>query len=263
MKGVPLEARLAVKLLFVAFLLAPATANAELTAHGDLFVRFDGGIAPKALPRQTPAPIAVSVSGTIRTLSGVRPPALRQIEIAINRNGHLDTRGLPTCPAARIEATTTEQARALCAAALVGTGSFAARTAYPEQSAFPTRGRILAFNARVGGHAAILAHVYGTSPAPLARLITFQIRRTPGPYGILLTASLPAAVNRYGYVKRIALRLHRSFAYRGQTHSYLSAACAAPPGFPGATFPFARTSMSFADGRKLSSTLVRSCRVRG
>ncbi len=306
MKGVPLKARLAVTLLFAAFLLATPTANAELSAHGDLFVRFDGGIAPRALPRHTPAPITVSVSGTVRTLSGARPPALRQIRIAINRNGQLDSRGLPSCPPARIEATTSKSALALCRSALVGSGSFAAATAYPEQFAFPTRGRILAFNSRVGcsasqrpgrawpsrsrtqggrqgertsvrdpqaadrgrrdatchGRPAILAHVYGTQPLPISRLISFRIRRPPGPYGIVLTATLPASINPHGYVKHIALRLHRTFYYRGRRRSYLSAACAAPAGFPGASFAFAQTSMSFADGRSLSSTLVRSCWVR-
>ena len=54
-----------------------------------------------------------------------------------------------------------------------------------------------------------------------------------------------------------------SSLYRGQRRSYLSATCDAPAGFPGATFPFAHASMTFADGRTLSSTLTRSCKVRG
>ena len=53
-------------------------AQAELTARGDLFVKFSGGIAPNALPRDARAPISVSVAGTVRTLSGERPPALRR-----------------------------------------------------------------------------------------------------------------------------------------------------------------------------------------
>jgi hypothetical protein len=41
-------------------LTAVSTANAELTQRGDLFVRFGGGISPRALPRHSFAPIAVS-----------------------------------------------------------------------------------------------------------------------------------------------------------------------------------------------------------
>ena len=133
----------------------------------------------------------------------------------------------------------------------------------PNRGPSPPHGRILAFNAIVEGHRAILAHVYGTDPVPTSRIVVFHIRKAHGAYGTLLTGALPVSVNRYGYVKRISLSLHRNFTYRGRQRSYLSAACAAPPGFPGAVFPFARASMSFADGRTLASTLTRSCKVTG
>jgi hypothetical protein len=135
--------------------------------------------------------------------------------------------------------------------------------AFPEQSAFPSDGRIVAFNAVVGGERAILAHIYDPEPLPITRIIVFHVRERGGTYGTTLSGSLPAAQNRWGYLKRISLTLHREFVYRGQRRSYLSAACEAPPGFPGATFPFAQASMRFADGRTLSSTLTRSCKVRG
>lgn len=239
-----------------------SAASAELTARGDLFVKFDGGIAPRALPRAAPAPISVQISGTVRTLSGERPPALRRIAIAINRGGEIDTEGLPVCRSSQIYPGTTQDALAACGPALVGEGSYAADLAFPEQSSFPTRGRIVAFNARVGGGRAILAHVYGPSPIPISRIIVFRVRETAGTFGTVITGNLPVATNRYGYLKRISLNLHRTYSYRGRRHSFLSAACAALPGFPGATFPFARASMAFADGRTLSSTLTRGCRVR-
>jgi hypothetical protein len=238
-------------------------AHAELTAHGDLFVKFSGGIAPNALPRHARAPISVSVSGTVRTLSGERPPALREIAIAINSGGELNAHGLPVCHRNQIETTSGEQAMAACGPSLVGEGRYLANTAFPEQPDFPSNGRILAFNAVVDGREAILAHVYGVEPLPIARIIVFKIRRTHGTYGTILTGFLPASVNHYGYIKRISLSLHRDFTYRGQRRSYLSAACAAPPGFKGALFPFARASMTFADNRTLASTLTRSCKVRG
>jgi len=237
-------------------------AHAELTAKGNLFVRFSGGIAPNSLPRHARAPIAVSVTGTIRTLSGERPPALRGISIAINQGGRLDARGLPVCRRRDIEPSSTQEALARCGSALVGEGSFDADISFPEQSAFPSDGRILAFNTVIDGKRAILAHIYGGQPIPITRILIFHIRETRGTYGTVLTASLPVSVNRYGYLTRISLKLHRNYVYRGQRRSYLSAACDAPPGFPGASFSFAHASMSFADGRTLSSTLTRSCKVR-
>lgn len=238
-------------------------ADAELTERGDLFVRFQGGIAPNALPRAKLAPIAVSVAGTVKTLSGERPPALRKVRIELNRGGRLDSRGLPTCRYGELVAATPRQVLAACKDALVGEGLYAAKTAFPEQETFPSEGHILAFNAVYEGHSAILAHVYGLDPAPISRIIVFHIRRTGGTFGTILTGSLPDAVNHYGYVVGIALRLFRRFGFHGQQRSYLSAACAAPVGFPRAVFPFARAAMTFADGHTLSSTLTRSCKVSG
>jgi hypothetical protein len=255
-----LGALLATVLLLLA---VAAPARAELSASGDLFVSFSGGISPSALPREVRAPIAVSIAGSVRTLSGERPPALRRIRVAINRGGRLDARGLPVCHRAQIQPSSSAEARARCGGALVGEGSFDANVAFPEQSAFPSHGHVLAFNAVVDGEPAILAHIYGTEPAPITRIIVFRIREKAGTYGTVLTATVPESVNQWGYLTHFSLTLHRNFIYRGQRRSYLSAACAAPAGFPGATFSFARAAMTFADGRTLSSTLTRSCRVRG
>lgn len=243
-------------------LFAAALANAELVERGDLFVKFSGGISPSALPRDTNAPISVTIDGTVRTLSGERPPALRWISLAINRGGRITTRGLPLCRRSQIEAASSEQALAICGPALVGKGRYVAGVSFPEQTAFPLNGRILAFNAVVDGDRAILAHVYGTEPFPNSRIFVFHIHKASGTYGTVLTAALPASLNRYGYLKRIVLDLNRVYAYRGRVHGYLSAACAAPPGFTVATFPFVRVGMIFADGRRLASTLMRTCTVR-
>ncbi|HWN73507.1 MAG TPA: hypothetical protein VNN15_06850, partial [Solirubrobacterales bacterium] len=95
------------------------------------------------------------------------------------------------------------------------------------------------------------------------RLFVFHIRKAHGTYGTILTAALPAQLNRFGYLRKISLDLERTFVYRGRLHSYLSAACAAPSGARIGIFPFVRVGMTFADGRKLASALIRSCRVRG
>jgi hypothetical protein len=248
-------------LTLVCFFVA-AIAHAELVERGNLFVKFAGGIAPTALPRQVKAPISVRVDGTVRVLSGERPPALRHISIAINRGGILDTRGLATCRRSQLEPATSQQALEACRSALVGEGRYVGALALPEQNRFPLQGRILAFNAIVGGQRAILAHVYGSEPVPNSRVIVFHIRKQNGTFGTVFSAALPARLNRSGYLKKISLELRRTFVYRGSKHSYLSAACAAPAGFSSAVFPFSRVSMTFADGRKLASTLIRSCRVQ-
>lgn len=252
---------IAVPIAVIASVLMAPTAHAELTERGDLFVRFQGGINPTALPRKQPAPITISVAGSVKTLSGERPPALRKIEIELNRGGELSSYGLPVCRYAQLVAVGPTRALEACGDAQVGDGDYVGKTAFPEQATFPSQGHILAFNGVYRGQEVILAHVYGTDPVPITRIIVFYIHRTRGTYGTTITGSLPDAVNHYGYVEKIALQLHRTYTYRGQRRSYLSAACAAPSGFTVAAFPFARASMTFADDSTLSSALTRSCRV--
>ncbi len=249
-------------ILVIGLVFGAALAHAELVERGNLFIKFAGGIAPTKLPRHANAPITVRVDGTVRTLSGERPPALRFISIAINRGGRVETKGLPRCRRSEIESASSAQAMAACGGALVGSGRYVAGVTFPEQAPLPLQGKILAFNTIVDGERAILAHIFGSKPFPNSRTFTFKIRRSGGTYGTVLTAALPKSLNENGYLKRIVLNLRRDYVYRGSKRSYLSASCGAPPGFTVGIFPFVRVGMAFADGRKLASTLIRTCTVR-
>ena len=122
---------------------------------------------------------------------------------------------------------------------------------------------MLAFNGRVNGKPAILAHIYGTQPAPTSTVLPFLLRGSHGTYGTTMEASLPQATGSWGYVTGLRMSLRRRFSYRGKSHNYLSAGCPAPAGFPAAAFPLARTSFAFAGGLTLVSVLNQSCRARG
>jgi len=259
-----MQRRLAIPIaLLLAALLGAGVARGELSQSGDLRVSFDGGFSPRALPRDRLAPVTVHVDGSIRTTDGSRPPQLRQMTIAINRGGRLFTRGLPACPAGLLEATTTEGALERCQGALVGHGSFAANVDFPSISPFPAQGKMLAFYGRSGGHPALLVHLYGSTPVQATLVIPFKISRpSGGRFGTVLSARIPLLAGDQGYVTDIGLTIGRKFQYRGRQHSLLSASCAAPAGFPGAVFEFAKGSFYFADGQKLTTLLTRDCRVR-
>jgi hypothetical protein len=249
-------------ILAIALVFGVSLANAELIERGNLFVKFAGGIEPTKLPRHVNAPISVRVDGTVRTLSGERPPALRFISIAINRGGRVETKGLPVCQRSSIEAASSAQAMAACGDALVGKGRYVAGVTFPEQATLPLQGKVLAFNAVIDGKRAILAHIFGSKPFPNSRTFTFRIHNSRGTFGTVLAASLPKYLNENGYLKRIVLNLRRDYVYGGRKHSYLSASCGAPSGATIGIFPFVRVGMTFADGRKLASTLIRTCTVR-
>lgn len=226
-------------------------------------VNFDGKLTPKALPRHGTAPVGIVVDAKIGATGGDDPPQLRRIKIAINRNGHFDTEGLPACRVDRIQPSSTANALAACRPSLVGEGHFSANVKLPAQSPFPSSGKVLAFNGKVNGKPAILAHIYGTNPAPTSTVLTFSMRGAHGAYGTTLEASLPQATGSWGYVTGLRMSLRRRFSYRGHRRSFLSAGCPAPAGFPSASFPLAKTSFAFAGSLTIDAVLTRTCKARG
>ena len=65
-------------------------------------------------------------------------------------------------------AASTAEAREACESSLIGAGTFEANVALPDQSPFPSNGKVLAFNGTLHGRAVIYAHVYGTEPVQIA-----------------------------------------------------------------------------------------------
>ncbi len=219
-------------------------------------------ILPYKLPRTTTAPIAVFVSGHIDTPSGAVPPQLQKMAIEVNRHGLLQSKGLPTCTLNQVKATSSERALEQCAGALVGSGRFWATIVLPDQRPYPTRGRLLVFNGRLGESPVVFAHIYTTKPFSSSFTITFRIKRIDrGPYGTELSASLPQALGDWGFVDRIKLTLRRKYRYRGRELSYFNAGCPALRGAKRTSFPLALASLSFAEDREVSLSVDKSCGV--
>jgi DNA-binding beta-propeller fold protein YncE len=230
----------------------------EVSQSGGVRVSFQGSLSPRALPRKHSKPVIASVGAKIIPLGERPPPQLRGIEIAINRNGHFAPGSVPVCRLDQVQPATTSGALAACRRSLVGEGHFSARVLLPQQAPFPSSGKVYAFNGRWHGRPAILAHVYGTEPLPVSYTIPFELLPQHGTYGTLLRASLPAVTGNSGYVTGLSLTFGG-----GRARGYVTAGCPAPPGFSSAPFPFSHVGFSFAGGRKVGSTLVRTCRAKG
>jgi hypothetical protein len=237
-----------------------AVAHAETIQSGGLRVSFDAGFTPKALPRERPAPISVDFEGRISTTDGTQPPALNQLRVELNSAGEIETRGLAQCPTASLQSTSSDQALRRCHAALVGKGTFVAQL--PIERQLLVGGRALVFNGTVGGRPGMLIHIYVSNPIQLTLVIPIQIDHREGKFGTVLTTTVPRLAGGSASIVQLRLKVGRRYTVDGERRSYLSAACAAPSGFPGAVFAFARSSFSFSDGHTMHSVLSRSCQVR-
>lgn len=250
-----------IALVLVAVAALAATAGAEVVQTGIVRVSFDASITPKALPRERPAPISVGFKGKISTTDGSQPPALHRLQIGLNSAGIIDARGLPACPSGALQSTSSEAALDLCRPALVGTGHFEAQVRLDSEP-IPVSGRSLVFNGKVGGRAGMLIHIYIARPVRLTLVIPLKISRGSGEFGTLLTTVVPKLAGGSGAITELSLEVGRRFSFQGTRHSYLSAACPAPPGFRGGPFTLARASFSFVGGRTLRTKLTRHCEVR-
>jgi len=240
-----------------------AIAAAAVIQSGNLRVTVLAQVEPPKLPRKTPAPIAVFISGHIGTANGEVPPQLQTMTVKVNRHGLLQSKGLPFCTLPEIQPGSTQRALDDCGDAVVGSGRFWASVVFPDQRPYPTRGRLLIFNGRVAGKPALFAHIFTTQPFASSFVVTFGLKHiSQGPYGTELSASLPQALGNWGFVDRIKLTLKRKYRYLGKELSYFNAACPAPQGTNTASFPLATAKFSFAGGEQLSVTVPKACRVK-
>lgn len=255
--------RLLVTGLLVALaLLGVAISQAEVIQRDGLRVKFNAGFDPHVLPRDRPAPVRIHVQGSVATTDGSHPPPLSWLEVELNRNGRLTTKGLPVCSARVLQSTTTTQARTRCRRAVVGRGAFRAEVELGGEVS--ARGKIIAFNSRIHGSPALLLHFFARAPVRFTLVVPLKIsHRGRGEFGTLLRTRVPRLAAGLGSVTRFDLTLGRRYSAGGGRRSYLSASCSAPRGLRRAVFPFARARFRFESHPEISSKLAGSCLVRG
>ncbi len=243
------------------FVLSGVTvAGGEEVQRGNLVVSLDGELSPLTLPRHEPAPVAVELSGRLRTTDGAPPPQVSRFELRLPQQARIDRRGLPSCRVSRLEYTTSDEAIAACRAALIGHWTLGADVKLPNQSPFPVKARVLAFNSRVGGRPGIVLHAFAANP-PTAIVVPFAIRKGGGRLGTRLVAHLTKALGPWPRITAFEVRLFRRFTREGRSASYLSASCPVPKSLTAGFLTLAQLSLTFPGGKHIGVGIARGCRA--
>ena len=233
--------------------LLASSALGDTVRAGNLIVTIDGSVSPRKLPKSAPAPITLKVSGQIKTADGSHVPALKALALQFDRHGHIYTKGLPTCSPAQLQSTLTAQARAVCGAALVGTGKVSAEIAFPEQAPFNASGPLLVFNGQPkGADPVLIFHVHANVPAPTTFVTSGVISPAHGKYGTQALIQIPTIVGGQGSLTSFEATVHKTWAYRHQKKSLLLASC------PSGSL-FAHGEFTFVDGTKVAGDVARPC----
>jgi hypothetical protein len=244
-------------LLLLACCAGVADANREVVHLGNLFLADNGGIVPSTLPRHGSAPISAHLEAEIGTTDGSHPPALRRIDLDIDRTIGIDASGLPTCKLGQIEATSTSTAKQACPDAIIGSGAATVEVAFPEQAPFSSTGPIVLFNGGVRGETTrVLLHAYVNVPAPTAIVVPAQVVRIDkGQFGLEILATIPRIAGGAGSVTAFRLNVGRRFTAAGVRQSLLTAGC------PSGQYRTAGDA-EFADGTVLTVDHVFPCTPR-
>lgn len=204
-----------------------ALAKPQTFRVGNLILTDNGGISPTELPTHKQVPVTATLRASIVTADGSHLPAAREVVIDVDKNIHVNAKGLPICKGGQLEARDTEAARQICGNAIVGTGSGLVEIAFPEQKPIMVPSPLTLFNGGVkGGETTIFVHAFITVPVPAAIVTTVKI--TPihnGPYGIHTVAKIPVIAGGAGSVTNFNLSVGRKFTYKGEKESFLTASC--------------------------------------
>ncbi len=238
---------LATTIAVVSAALADAAGEKPIVVRaGDLILTFNGSATPKALPKFKLAPLSLHASGQIATVDGSQPPALKEFILDTGKTGAIETKGVPTCRVAELEATSTETAERACPGAIVGKGNAEVRVEFPESTPFDASGPLVIFNGGTkAGKTLMLIHAYINVPAPTA-LVTevTTTKEHQGVYRLHTVASIPVVAGGSGSVTGFELSITRK--------GYLLASC------PTGIFHHKATAV-FRNGTEITGTFLRPC----
>jgi hypothetical protein len=244
--------------LAVLAIAAVAAAKPITVTAGNLVLKFDSSITPKKLWKARLTPIRFKIGAQISTKDGKHPPAAKTFEGEVDKNGALNPKGLPACSPGKLEARTTEQAKAACKTSIIGEGFAEAEVEFPEQAPFNAKGPLIVFNG--GGTPAktkIYVHVYANVPAPTAFITPVTVTKVHnGKYGLHIDSKIPTVAGGAGSLTRFEITNYKTFTYKGKKQSYFLAKC--PSGHL-----FGEGNVAFSDGTRLKGSVVVPCTPKG
>ncbi len=216
---------------------------------------------------------SVTTTGTTGTGAFAITPVDRAI-IYYDKDIKFDTRGLPQCKQS-LTGLTTDQAKAKCGKAYLGTGRAQAHIAGDPAATSAVETTISAFNGKpIGGKPVILLHVYspvlGTSQA---LVLVGKLSKLSGKYGWKLDVTVPqllagsattifdVTVSHKPWVTTKRVRRHGHKVKVRTRHYYVSAKCSHRKWFYKGTFHYSSNGGPARSG-SLPASATQRCTVK-
>jgi hypothetical protein len=232
-----------------------AGAHAALVETGNIVLHADGSFEPRSLPRHGYAPIEFEGHIDINAKTGGKPAALDRLVLGFDRDGRLSAGRLPACLPEQIANASTEEARQICAGAMVGKGHVEALVSLPE-GAVPASSPLTIFNGpRQSGNPTVVLHARTTVPGTQTYAIVVPIEKQRGEFRYRATIDVPPLAAGLGALTHIDAEVGRRFKAGGRTRSYVSARCS-----DGILRTFG--GFTFDDGTIIEGAVEKFCRAK-
>ena len=191
---------------------------------GNLQVTFGGGLHQRTLPKHRFEAFKHTIFGTIKTTDGTHPSAFRELDLNVDKDVKINTKGFPVCRPDQLEARDTKAATRVCGKAIVGNGSAHAEIAFPEQAPIKVLSPLLIFNGgESGGKITLLAHTFITVPAPAAIVTRVTVQRQGT--GVHAIAKIPVIAGGSGSAVDFKFTLGKTYRYKRKQVGYFEARC--------------------------------------
>lgn len=228
-------------------------ATGAVVKVNDIVLRADGSFEPRALPRGRFAPIDFRGFFDISGRGGKRPVKLLEAAIDFDRDGHLDTTGLPSCSPDYLATIGVQAGRNTCGGAIVGTGRVEALIELSDGGAVRGSSALTIFNGpQQEGKPTVILHARTTVPEVQTFAIVVPIERRRGGFRYRAQLTMPEIAGGRGTITRVEVDVGRRFTVGGKRRSYVSARCS-----DGILHTHGR--FTFAEGTVIDGSVEKGC----
>jgi hypothetical protein len=198
--------------------------TSEYCGTPHLNATFGTHVSPMKLPAHEYAPVRWRLFGKIGTSDGSHPPALREIELDVDKDVRLNAKGYPACRASGRERRDPGAMMAACRAAVLGKGGARVEVAFPEQEPILVKSPLTVFNGGESrGKAKLLIQIIVTVPVPTAVVTEVTIIRRAT--GVHTVSKVPTIAGGNGSLIDFKFKLGKTFSYKGKSVGYFEAKC--------------------------------------
>jgi len=224
-----------------------ANAMPPVTIGEPLSTGFHFDLTPSKLPRTKSAPVRLSVAGSNKTDDGSHVPALREVELKLDRHFSFDLTGVPVCANGSQLSIRPNEIEKRCADAAVASGRVTVEVAFPEQPLTTVTGPLTVYNrGRKAGGFNLISWVYFPAPVTGGIYLPIQVRKAHiGRYGWRAKLEVPKIAGGSGSVIAYSMHFRKPI---------VSASCG------GEQLQIGTTS-TFVDGAEWSATAIHTCSV--